>query len=66
MASSHLDKEFIAERQAKYAEAYNTADVDKILSFMSEDIEFCDYSTFTFPFQSIPTDTPLRRRDAQP
>lgn len=50
MASSHPDQELIAERQAKYAEAYNTADVDKILSFMSEDIEFCDYSTFSLPF----------------
>ena len=45
MASSHPDQDLITERQAKYEKAYNAADVDTILSFMSEDIEFCDYGT---------------------
>lgn len=49
MASSHADNEFITERQARYEKAYNAADVDTILSFMSEGIEFCDYSNSPLP-----------------
>jgi hypothetical protein len=45
MAASHPDKELITERQAENEKAYNAADVDTILSFMSEDIGFCDYGT---------------------
>ena len=73
MASSHADQELITERQAKYEKAYNAADVDNILSFMSEGIEFCDYSnsplptSIQSPIMTLTTPTPLhRRRDAQP
>jgi ketosteroid isomerase-like protein len=45
MAASHPDQEFITERALRYEKAYNSANVDEVLAFMSEDIVLSDYGT---------------------